>query len=569
NQSPSDAPSDKPMFTFIDHDDDLTSKRIKDANARKVIRSHVMRDVRRRERLAGLKRTARRDGSSSRGGATTKSRIGKDDQSTVSTLVLRSASPSTTQSATSPANVKARRGSPTERCDQSSTSAASHVNSAQSSPNPESLPMSWSFAPFCTETGPSKLPYSIAYLTHHYINVFIPMTYPNVRMRKRSLERFSSSDPGNFYGMMCMSAAHRAVLSSARLGGMDVARSNYIANDPDYCLMRVKCIREMNLRLGDPKRALTDEAFDTIIHLLSGTLISGFYDEARIHLKGLKRMVDLRGGIRGDIMRSTLVWIAIIVTDIKTASGILAKPIFPLAWDLPLMSPDLHNRIQPPPLSTACQTGSGFFSNMMLSLPLLRALLMIRDLIWYHCAVQTTPEAFTGSDHQFFSTLNHTVEYQLLDYLYPDTSAIRESSPTPIELHPIESLTRVAALTFLNKFMIVSPPSSGLGRAVTRHCVNAAQACDLTFLEQMPKENCSLYAWAMFIAAQGLTGFPERQVFVQRLARIVNICEWCNWDQVPRIMCDYFYIPSLHDKEWRTIWDEATGDGEALVSHDS
>ena len=52
---------DRPTFTFIDHDDDLTTKRIKDVNARKAIRSHVMRDVRRRERLAGLKRVPRRD----------------------------------------------------------------------------------------------------------------------------------------------------------------------------------------------------------------------------------------------------------------------------------------------------------------------------------------------------------------------------------------------------------------------------------------------------------------------------------------------------------------------------
>ncbi|RJE27425.1 hypothetical protein PHISCL_00301 [Aspergillus sclerotialis] len=55
------APVDRPTFTFIDHDDDLTTKRIKDVNARKAIRSHVMRDVRRRERLAGLKRVSRRD----------------------------------------------------------------------------------------------------------------------------------------------------------------------------------------------------------------------------------------------------------------------------------------------------------------------------------------------------------------------------------------------------------------------------------------------------------------------------------------------------------------------------
>lgn len=53
--------SEQPAFTFIDHDNDLASKSIKDVKSRKAIWSHVMRDVRCRERLAGLKRVSRRD----------------------------------------------------------------------------------------------------------------------------------------------------------------------------------------------------------------------------------------------------------------------------------------------------------------------------------------------------------------------------------------------------------------------------------------------------------------------------------------------------------------------------
>lgn len=52
---------DQPTFTFIDHDQDFSSKRIKNIKSRKAIRSHVMRDVRRRERLAGLKRGSKRE----------------------------------------------------------------------------------------------------------------------------------------------------------------------------------------------------------------------------------------------------------------------------------------------------------------------------------------------------------------------------------------------------------------------------------------------------------------------------------------------------------------------------
>lgn len=52
---------DQPTYTFIDHDDDPCTKKISNSRSRKAIRSHVMRDVRRRERLAGFKRGSKRD----------------------------------------------------------------------------------------------------------------------------------------------------------------------------------------------------------------------------------------------------------------------------------------------------------------------------------------------------------------------------------------------------------------------------------------------------------------------------------------------------------------------------
>jgi hypothetical protein len=54
------ADPDTPSFTFIDHNDNPQSRRIGDANARKAIRSHVMRDIRRREKLSGIKRPTKK-----------------------------------------------------------------------------------------------------------------------------------------------------------------------------------------------------------------------------------------------------------------------------------------------------------------------------------------------------------------------------------------------------------------------------------------------------------------------------------------------------------------------------
>lgn len=87
--------------------------------------------------------------------------------------------------------------------------------------------------------------------------------------------RSSFSDPGSFFGLMTMCAAHRAVLSVARYDASSSARANTIVNDPDFCTMKAKSIREMNAKMRDPKRALSDEAFDTIVNLLTGSVRDG------------------------------------------------------------------------------------------------------------------------------------------------------------------------------------------------------------------------------------------------------------------------------------------------------
>lgn len=74
---------------------------------------------------------------------------------------------------------------------------------------------------------------------------------------------------------MSMCAAHRAALAVHHLDvEYDPHRKGNGANgrDLDYCIMKAKCIREMNVKVRDPKQALSDEAFDTIVNLLTGSV---------------------------------------------------------------------------------------------------------------------------------------------------------------------------------------------------------------------------------------------------------------------------------------------------------
>jgi len=87
--------------------------------------------------------------------------------------------------------------------------------------------------------------------------------------------------------------------------------------------------------------------------------------------------------------------------------------------------------------------------------------------------------------------------------------------------------------------------------------MKAITTCKLSLLLTLPKENLGSYTWALFIGAQGSCGRPERPWFVERLARVATICGWQTWDQVSRIMGEYFFIPDAHGPTWQSIWDEA------------
>lgn len=85
--------------------------------------------------------------------------------------------------------------------------------------------------------------------------------------------RSSFSDPGSFFGLMSMCAAHRAALAMNRLDPFrTIGNSDQVSNNSEYCIMKAKSIHEMNTKVRDPRLALSDEAFDTIVNLLTGSV---------------------------------------------------------------------------------------------------------------------------------------------------------------------------------------------------------------------------------------------------------------------------------------------------------
>lgn len=245
-------------------------------------------------------------------------------------------------------------------------------------------------------------------------------------------------------------------------------------------------------------------------------------------------------------------------TDVKAASGLMRKPVFPLTWDAQPVPQEIQQRIRPAATSPLNRLGSGFSANTLLGPALLRILHVMRDMVFFSAAYRTTPTIIHPADHDFFRVLNCEAEHQLLSYIYTeDSSPSRSSSSPELEVHPLEMVTRVASICFLNHFLIVSPPSSGLGRALTKHLQTAVSSCKLTLVNGSPENNFGALAWALFIGAQGALNQPERPWFVEQLARVAMICKWKTWEQVSDVLADYFFVPALDGPQWKSIWDEA------------
>jgi len=227
----------------------------------------------------------------------------------------------------------------------------------------------------------------------------------------------------------------------------------------------------------------------------------------------------------------------------------MTAPVFPLAWGSKHVPMDVQERIQPPESSSINCFGNALCANTLLSRSLRRVIHAFRGVAFYSEAIQTNPFSLQPKDHEFFRLFICEIEHRFVSYV--------DSKSEVTVLHPIEAVTRTAAICYLNNLLIVSPPSTGLGRALTKNLKSAANKCTLPLLAQLPEENAVLFAWAMFIGAHGSTGQIEHDWFIEQLATIAVICGWSHWDQVSDSLTEYLYVSQVQSPTWKTIWDKA------------
>lgn len=142
--------------------------------------------------------------------------------------------------------------------------------------------------------------------------------------------------------------------------------------------------------------------------------------------------------------------------------------------------------------------------------------------------------------------LMHEIEHELLSY------------PSEARIPPLEAVARVACLCYSGQSFVVVLPSSGFGRALTKHIKRAISEVPLELSTSLATADLDLLAWALLVAAYGSREQQEYPWFISRLADIIAIQGWTQWEEhcVP-VIRRYFYTPQNHSYAWKKIWDDA------------
>lgn len=189
-------------------------------------------------------------------------------------------------------------------------------------------------------------------LMYHYnkvlVNTLIPVN------PKDKWFNYAISDEALFHATMLHSAGHNAMLSG-----------NYDLADPFQ--LKLEAVRLVNRRLNDPVQSISDLTIAAVACLVLFENQSGNLELSNIHMEGLRRMVNLRGGLQNlgglsGVLQRKILWAevcnamlsqsqprlnlpqtsqALVVTSVPSTS-LTNLPNPPPAW---LNNPE-HNQVQ-------------------------------------------------------------------------------------------------------------------------------------------------------------------------------------------------------------------------------
>ena len=404
-------------------------------------------------------------------------------------------------------------------------------------------------------------------LLKHCFHVFLPSTFPlekknpaQLQLRIQAVVQRQLTSGATLYGAMAISAAHRALMSG-RIEDIYPSAGDQSGTPirPEYLIMHDNALKTVNRKMQDPKTALQLDTIHGVMMLIGATLLIGNFEEMRLHLDGLVRMAHLRGDLfetTNDpatmlVLRNTLIF------DIKAAEGMGTRPRLPLPLRCDQMDETLRLHVAPPSSSELQVFALKFRSIASLTPTLVNLLEGIRDIFFLHEFHFQDALGLTADQHEIFRWRSLTIEHGLLDYAYQHFPSYPDR-PDKLQIPFLEAVARLSGIQFLCSVVIVSQPNSGLGRAMTRQSYELLEGFT-GHCSQFSVQELELLISSICLSLYACQGQSEEALFYDRLRQVLHLRSCRTWSEFEGIVKGFLYVPRLWETFWKRMYDHAQG----------
>ncbi|KAL9620033.1 MAG: hypothetical protein Q9160_005411 [Pyrenula sp. 1 TL-2023] len=515
-------------FTFIEHNDSLATKRIRDPKARRAIRSHVMRDVRFREKQQGKRRGQKREVSHERKDQGTEPSASASSESTISdesSPRSEDLSPNITK-LQSPADTISTLEKPWEislgqrqmaltsraRPQTPSPTISERLSLIAERPQRKTsleclIPSIDLVDPFHALPGGASHSKLIQGLLRHCVDVFLPSLFfvqTKISTSKQngiisSVMQSVRAEPASFYAILTVCAAHRSLLQH-RKRELLFSEDSYTP-DRVFVAMESKAFREFNVKLSGPNK-LENSSFEAILALIGAT--------------------------------------AALVLE--------SRPLFPVYDRSPRLKAATLERVKPPVDSVLASLGTNFCQVPQLATSKLMKIIEDLRIIIFLSDFGFRKGHLNPEEELLFSRKHFELEHDLLEYPHV-TSNVNSAT------RPIEEVVRTALLCLSNTSLIHVAPASALRRAAVSHLMKALDALRDIF-STLSDIVWDLVMWALYIGIDGACGQPEEENLILWLGCLAGRRPKMDFIEIVNRCCGFFYVPFSMEQGWKRTWEK-------------
>ncbi|KAF7136989.1 hypothetical protein CNMCM5793_006740 [Aspergillus hiratsukae] len=371
---------------------------------------------------------------------------------------------------------------------------------------------------------------------HHFRIHTIASCYPldSTRMSIWWWQR-AISQPALLQALLFLTAGHHATLESNN----GVSSTAIEKSIKDSLHLRGNTLKTLNNILQDPMKAVAESTTLIVASLVAIEAVDANFNALHAHMKGLKRLIHLLGGLDAlDHMTLSKIY----QSDVKSAALRNSRPMFPMSarWRSEILQEStLFRSTEHLQVSKSLEIlGNRFFAAPWYSRfdsSLKSFVQVLRRLIIYLETAQQQPSIVLPTDNDLFLVFEH----QLLSTVY-------ESGATLLQ-EPL----RLSMLIYLNVriwHFQAFPFMQFMVEALRRSLVPAyghaqSTASDLLF-------------WILFIGGMASQGYKCHPWFVSRLTEVARRLDLVEWEKARETLGGFFYTDQPGERGAENLWNE-------------